>query len=643
VDPESGESSVSVLRGKVVVKKRRFRKVEKGKLVTDVARKKHVARKVDKKNVEQVTDVMADLTKDYDLVLEKQAQVKIVKLKEKIKEEAKISGMDEEEVEEQIKVQTERIEKRVAVMQVKAEEIVVVRGEIIEVQEQVEELEKPREISSEELKEIEEVFTEEIVKEALVTQAAPVEVETEAEAEIDTVAAVEAPVNNIPEILSEPMLVAYINNEYKYGLEATDADQDELSYKLVEGPQNMTVSPFSGVITWQPEGDALAMVKVKVDDLKGGEALQEYELQVKSGLEGVLSIIPEIGELKTRFKFNASDLTGDPSLTDLNYRWDFDGDGKWDSPKTGTVKVAKARYRYKKMGTYEPKLEISDGKGYTQVLTGMAVVDQFPKPSFTISPASGTPGVEFTFDASASTDNEKLAFRWDFNSDGKWDEPQKGYNQSAVVRRKFDKSYSGKARLQVKDNLGQKAIKMVEYAVSFGVIVKVLDILRVNLAGESILEGTAKDEDGKIVEYAWDFEGDGKFDWTSKESGKTSHKYKGAGKYNAVFKATSDDGSTATKKIMAEVFNAKPIANAGKDFTTSVGKKNIITGAGKDPDGKVKKYEWDFEGDGEFDYSSTKTGQVEYTYQKAGTYKATLKVISRDGGTGTDEVVIIVE
>jgi len=57
-------------------------------------------------------------------------------------------------------------------------------------------------------------------------------------------------------------------------------------------------------------------------------------------------------------------------------------------------------------------------------------------------------------------------------------------------------------------------------------------------------------------------------------------------------------------------------------------------------DGNRLKYEWDFQGDGQFDVEGS---EVSFTYSQKGTYTAILRVTDQDGLTATDEITIVVE
>ena len=122
--------------------------------------------------------------------------------------------------------------------------------------------------------------------------------------------------------------------------------------------------------------------------------------------------------------------------------------------------------------------------------------------------------------------------------------------------------------------------------------------------------------------------------------------------------AEKDDGSCiyAIKGCMnstainyvpeAEVDNGgckfAPLAFAGQNATGTPGVPLQFSGAGTDEDGTIAKYEWDFDGDGIFEWSSTENGRELNIYNNEGTYTATLRVTDNDGFTATDTVVVII-
>lgn len=79
--------------------------------------------------------------------------------------------------------------------------------------------------------------------------------------------------------------------------------------------------------------------------------------------------------------------------------------------------------------------------------------------------------------------------------------------------------------------------------------------------------------------------------------------------------------------------NSPPVA-VGKADTTSgaIGTTvNFDASLSYDPDGSITLYEWDFEGDGTWDYSNGSTGNTSHQYTFAAVYDATLRVTDSAG------------
>jgi PKD repeat protein len=67
-----------------------------------------------------------------------------------------------------------------------------------------------------------------------------------------------------------------------------------------------------------------------------------------------------------------------------------------------------------------------------------------------------------------------------------------------------------------------------------------------------------------------------------------------------------------------------------------------LSGSAIDDDGTIARYEWDFEDDGTFDWSSTTTAATAHLYPVEGTYRAKLRVLDDKGGVSRDAVTFYV-
>lgn len=147
-----------------------------------------------------------------------------------------------------------------------------------------------------------------------------------------------------------------------------------------------------------------------------------------------------------------------------------------------------------------------------------------------------------------------------------------------------------------------------------------------NLGEPVWLNGTATD-DGYIVKYEWDFEGDGTFEWSSVQSGNASHTYNSPGVFTATFRVTDNANQlvTDTAKVTIKTKNKQPFAEAGPDKTGEVGVPVVFNGTGIDLDGLVTKCDWDFESDGVWDWTGV-FGNTTHTFDVPGDFLATLRV-----------------
>ena len=88
------------------------------------------------------------------------------------------------------------------------------------------------------------------------------------------------------------------------------------------------------------------------------------------------TIVPSSGETQTNFTFDASQSLDmeDQSLV-LQVRWDWEGDGVWDTEWT---EVKQAQHRYDEPGTYGVRLEVRDTLGLSNVTSKDLVVSPMP-------------------------------------------------------------------------------------------------------------------------------------------------------------------------------------------------------------------------------------------------------------------------
>ncbi|MCJ2539853.1 MAG: PKD domain-containing protein, partial [Candidatus Thermoplasmatota archaeon] len=81
--------------------------------------------------------------------------------------------------------------------------------------------------------------------------------------------------------------------------------------------------------------------------------------------------------------------------------------------------------------------------------------------------------------------------------------------------------------------------------------------------------------------------------------------------------------------------NKKPLAEAGVDIEVEVGEEVVFQGTGLDDDGSIVTFQWDFDGDGEWDWSGDIGARI-HVYDRPGNFEAVLQVEDDEGAKTTD-------
>lgn len=152
-----------------------------------------------------------------------------------------------------------------------------------------------------------------------------------------------------------------------------------------------------------------------------------------------------------------------------------------------------------------------------------------------------------------------------------------------------------------------------------------------------------------IVQWEWDFEGDGTFDAVGPL---VTHSYSQLGIYNAKLRVTDDNSPPLTDETTC-VVNVTippwpPDANPGRAYKFCIGVNEpfILDGSGSaDIDGNIVSYAWDFDPqplDNSFDDASTPTVDVTTLFKTLGPgiYDVGLLVTDNDGYFNTDFTTI---
>jgi subtilase family serine protease len=104
-----------------------------------------------------------------------------------------------------------------------------------------------------------------------------------------------------------------------------------------------------------------------------------------------------------------------------------------------------------------------------------------------------------------------------------------------------------------------------------------------------------------------------------------------------------EDVETDNEKSLFIEGNEPPFVYVGGNYTITAGNPVIFRGNAYDKDGFIALYEWDFDGDGIYDYSSTVAPTVQHVYHTNGTYIAHLRVTDDRGATSVSSAFVVVK
>jgi len=99
--------------------------------------------------------------------------------------------------------------------------------------------------------------------------------------------------NSSPVIESDPVTTAKEGAIYTYDVEATDPNEDTLTYSLTVSPTGMTINSTTRVITWTPTEDQVGENEVVVKVSDGSKSTtQSFTVTVEKALLASIVVLP---------------------------------------------------------------------------------------------------------------------------------------------------------------------------------------------------------------------------------------------------------------------------------------------------------------------------------------------------------------
>ncbi len=259
------------------------------------------------------------------------------------------------------------------------------------------------------------------------------------------------------------------------------------------------------------------------------------------------------GNIGTKFFFDAR-TSSDPEDSQLKYRWDLDGDTKYDTDWLLEPTITRV---YWDTGVKTIKLLVRDEAGnFDHEVHDIKIVrNTEPTAYFTVEPERGSPAQEFKFNANESFDDQykvsHLEYRWDFDGDKVYDTD---WSPNEFIEHTYGYGYSGvyKVTMQTKDPENARAqfsreIEILENTVP----VAIIDIEPKTGTFETIFRFNGEDSFDDETEFR-----DLKFRWDTDYNGPNDIIYDGnfqKGNYRKSLRYNDDRQKVGTQKVRMEV------------------------------------------------------------------------------------------
>jgi len=375
------------------------------------------------------------------------------------------------------------------------------------------------------------------------------------------------------------------------------------------------------------------------------ESKDTYTITVvidKQALSAVIKTDKDNGPIPLEVSFDGSESVN-PDGTISKYEWDFDGDGKIDA--TGLT----AKHTFEKAGLYKTALKITSSTGgiavvNKEIMAGSSdvegVISVLGDPTEFLKDTSYI----FKADKSASKSSTIEKYEWDFG-DGTKTETGK------TVSHTFKKEGTFEVALTVTDKAGSigEGKKIINIGTPKGTPKAVISTDPKLKEGDLAISGklpfavvfdagNSVDSDQNIVDYKWDFNGDGKYEGFGKN---IVHTFTDEGTFTVTLEVEDADNNTSTATVAVRVLaqGIKADLKADKVEGTAPLIVSLDASGSTYQTGKITSYKWEF-GDGTAPKLST--ASITHKYASIGTYTAKVTVVGADNSSDTAEVTITV-
>lgn len=259
---------------------------------------------------------------------------------------------------------------------------------------------------------------------------------------------------------------------------------------------------------------------------------------------------------------------------------------------------------------------------------------------FTFTPSSGSAPLSVRFTPRPITNAAINLFQWDFDGDGVID-------VSDTVGRDQVRTFSSPGTyavsLKVTDSQGRTDTRVQNVVVTNAPPVVTVSASPTNGPVPLTVSfvASATDNEG-VASFEWDFDGDGVYDRTiTGTSGNTTYTYASVGSFAPRLRVSDRMGAKTLVSVPSMAVRVAPVGSAQLvlSLSSSSGLAPLgvtLSATASNLLGRtVQSYQWDADGDGAFDGTTTSSSFV-FSYLTAGTFYPRVRIMLSDGSQVDD-------
>jgi PKD repeat protein len=266
-----------------------------------------------------------------------------------------------------------------------------------------------------------------------------------------------------------------------------------------------------------------------------------------------LSVSPDPAVIRSPFLATLVTLdasaSSDKDGSIVNYRWDLDGNGTYETNTGASAKVVR---KYKAAGHFVVRVKVTDNKGGTATTARLVRVSHRPHASLAATPTTALLGDQVTYSAAGSGDlDSPVTYSWDLDGNGTF-ETSTGF--SPTTSRSYASIGSRDVKVRVRDFDGLTADATVKVLIHRAPTAAFTVAPSPAVAGEQVtFDGSSSSDDlAAVARYEWDLDGDGTFETDTKANPTATHTYAQPGQVTVRLKVTDNQGvSDQTTRTLA--------------------------------------------------------------------------------------------